>query len=236
MQPLPQPLPLNKVISDNKIFYGRNEKTINELIGNPYNFSISLKIPSFCIKGDFVIVYSSWNTHNKYNWEESIFTWTRNMEKKVIFFGDDLFTKNLIGAAFHQHVFAYKPKQILQYIRFTVNDSVVDEKFPIKLSQLGKDVTGVYIFPMESYDLLHAKIKAQPGDWKKGAQASIDSLVYNSINLTGFVNISQCVMPATYCTPWYDVFPTQRQLQGHDVKYASISDSTTRKEISFRII
>lgn len=34
MQPLPQPLPLNKVISDNKIFYGRNEKTINELIGS----------------------------------------------------------------------------------------------------------------------------------------------------------------------------------------------------------
>lgn len=226
MQPLSQPLPLNKVISDNKIFYGRNEKTINELIGNPYNFSISLKMPSFCIKGDFVIVYSSWNTHNEYNWEEFIFTWTRNMKKKVIFFADDLFTKNLknpIGATFHQHVFAYKPKQILQYIRFTVNDSVVDEKFQKKLSQLGKDVTGVYIFPIESYDLLHAKIKAQSGNWKKGAQESIDSLVYNSINLTEFVNISQCVMKGADFNSWYDV------------NYASISDSTNRKEISFRI-
>ena len=229
MQPLPQPLSLNKVISDSNIFYSRNEKSINELIGNPYNFSISLKMPSFCIKGDFVIVYSSWDPHNEYNWEEFIFTWTRNMEKKVIFFADNLFTKNLknlknlIGATFHQHVFAYKPKQILQYIRFTVNDSVVDEKFPKKLSQLGKDVTGVYIFPIESYDLLHAKIKAQPDNWKKGAQEAIDSLVYNSINLTGVVNISQCVVTGADFNSWYDV------------NYASISDSTNRKEISFRI-
>ena len=229
MQPLPQPLPLNKVISDSNIFYSRNEKSINELIGNPYNFSISLKMPSFCIKGDFVIVYSSWDPHNEYNWEEFIFTWTRNMEKKGYFFADNLFTKNLknlknlIGATFHQHVFAYKPKQILQYIRFTVNDSVVDEKFPKKLSQLGKDVTGVYIFPIESYDLLHAKIKAQPDNWKKGAQEAIDSLVYNSINLTGVVNISQFVVTGADFNSWYDV------------KYASISDSTNRKEISFRI-